>query len=110
MNIKNTVTLWEVIYTIPYQPYNQDVIEDLQTSDKFVLTIEQEDEFNSFLHDLRELITGLNERDNIFQTTDNGSDDADIICEKLKVNPNHPTIVYDKSGKCKLNTYLYETI
>jgi hypothetical protein len=110
MNKPNTVTLWEVIYTIPYFNDNQEVIEELQTSDKFTLTDEQEEEFNSFLDDLRGLITGLNERDNIFANTDNGSDDADVICETLKVNPNHPTIVYNKIGNCKLNTYLYETI
>jgi hypothetical protein len=109
MNIPNTVTLWEVVYSIPYFEDYDELLEDLQKLDKFKLTEEQDEQFQSLVDELRELIVGLDERDNIFKNTGNGEEDADIICETLKFNKNHPTIVYDKNGKSILNTYFYET-
>jgi hypothetical protein len=110
MNRPNTVTLWEVICEIPYYEDYNELIEDLQKRDKFQFTEEQDEQFQSFVDELRELITGLNERDAVlFENTGNGAEDADLICDILKLNHYHPTIVYDKSGVCTLNTYLYAT-
>jgi len=110
MNLPNTVTLSEVIRTTMYFQDNQELIEDLQKWDKFSLTEKQEEDFVSLVEELREFIDGIYEKYDGELSGMNTEEDTDMICDELKVNPNHPTIVYDKSGKCKLNTYLYQTI
>jgi hypothetical protein len=109
MNLPNTVTLSEVIRTTMYFDDNQELIKDLQKWDKFNLTEQQENEFDSFLDELREFIDGIYEKYGGELSGMNTEEDTYMICNELKVNPNHPTIVYDKNGNSKLNTYFHET-
>ena len=111
MNIPNGITLWELIYSIPYNEQDWVVIEELQLTEAFNLNQKQYQELTELISDLRELIDGLNKRDDIFSQTDNGSEDADIICEKLGLDGNKPIITYDPITRdSKLDLYLYQTI
>ena len=113
---KSKVTIWDLIYTIPYHQdhnthkvYVEQVCEDLEIHDKFQLNSNQYQEFKSFCIELGEMINGIYEKFGGELSGMNGAEDTDEIVEELKLNPEKLVLFFDENGKVQINTYFYET-
>lgn len=106
----SSVDLWDIIYVIPYHIYNgtvdtEEVIEELQDTDPFKLTDEQEEDLTDFINELSELV----HEDILFCRKndihfDNSSDYTDYYIETYKMNSKHSVITYDtNTGRSVLN-------
>ena len=116
MEQNNVITLWSVIYTIPYHTHNgypltDEIIEDLASTDKLKLNLtdEQVSELDEFFTDLNEMINGIYEKYGGELSGMNGEEDTDEIIDELKCDGDKPIITVLKNGRCKIDTYIYQT-
>lgn len=106
------VTLWDVLYIIPYHshggtPIVEEIYDELKRYHKFSLNEEEYELFSELCEELNKLIQGIYEKYDGELSGMNGAEDTDMICEELKLNPKKPMININSFRMGKVSMLLY---